>query len=71
MSFFEGDVTAKEQLHGVAGIGIVTIPSVPPIVSIGGAWFPRKRRVKLKDNRSLFEMFKEYLEMKLHGREEN
>jgi hypothetical protein len=45
VSFFEGDVIAKEQLHGVAGVGAgVAAPAVPTV----GAPKKKKPEPKLK-----------------------
>jgi hypothetical protein len=47
LSFFEGDVIAKEQLHGVAGVGTgvgVAAPAVPTV----GAPKKKKHEPKLK-----------------------
>jgi hypothetical protein len=36
MSFFDGEVTAKEQLPGTIGSMIITVPVIPPTGTRGG-----------------------------------
>jgi len=45
MSFFEGDVIAKEQLHGVAGVGAGAGVAAPAVPTVGA---PKKKKYKPK-----------------------
>jgi hypothetical protein len=41
MSFFDGEVIAKEQLHGVAGVGAGVGVAAPAVPTVGV--FPKKK----------------------------
>ena len=68
MSFFGGDVIAKEQLLGAAGSPTIA-PAAPTVTVLPPSGFrvPRKPRF----TRNVLELFRQYLEMKTRSHEEN
>jgi len=45
LSFFEGDVIAKEQLHGVVGAAVAVAVAAPAVPTVGA---PKKKKYEPK-----------------------
>jgi hypothetical protein len=60
VSFFEGDVIAKEQLHGVAGVGTGVGVAAPAVPTVGA---PKKKKPEPKPN--WLPAIRDYLQWKV------